>query len=237
VIVVTGAGKAFCAGADLGDGSGAFVSADGKTKMLDHRDEGGQVVLAFYHCPKPVIAAINGSAVGIGITMTLGMDFRVVAENAKIGFVFVRRGIIPEAVSSYLLPRVVGIAKATDLILTGRIFEPRTEERSGLFHHILPSADVMPKAMEIATEIVKNTSAISVALSKAMLHDMLGSSASPEAAHLLESKLIHWTGAREDAREGVISFLEKRSPQFPMKLSDLPDFYPWWTKINIKSHL
>lgn len=234
-VVVTGAGRAFCAGADLGAGGGTFDSdAHGEAVGLaGHRDGGGQVALAIFECRKPVIAAINGHAVGVGITMTLPMDIRVVAENAKVGFVFARRGIVPEACSSWFLPRIVGISKATELCYTGRVFEAAQERNSGLFSHVVPADQVLAKAMDIAREIAENTSAVSVALSKALLWHGLGD-ASPQHAHLIDSKCIHWMGKREDAYEGVQSFLEKRAPEFKMSAwSDLPDFYPWWIEPKV----
>jgi enoyl-CoA hydratase/carnithine racemase len=230
VIVVTGAGRAFCAGADLSAGGGTFDGdADGdKVGAGGHRDGGGQVALAIFECRKPVIAAINGPAVGVGITMTLPMDIRVVSEDAKIGFVFARRGIVPEACSSWFLPRIVGISKATELCYTGRVFRAQDEAQSGLFSHVVEQSLVLPKAMEIAAEIAENTSAVSVALSKALLWHGLGDP-TPQHAHLIDSKCINWAGKKEDAYEGVQSFLEKRPPQFKMSAwSDLPDFYPWW---------
>jgi len=235
VAVVTGAGRAFCAGADLSGGSGTFdADASGAdVGVSGHRDGGGQVTLAIYACRKPVIAAINGPAVGVGITMTLPMDVRVVAEDAKIGFVFARRGIVPEACSSWFLPRIVGIAKASELCLTGRVFAAAEERDSGLFNHVVPREQVLPKAMSIAREIADNTSAVSCALSRALLWHGLGE-ADPQSAHIIDSKCIHWAGRNADAYEGVQSFLEKRAPRFTMSAwRDLPDFYPWWKEPKV----
>jgi enoyl-CoA hydratase/carnithine racemase len=232
VVVVTGAGRAFCAGADLGVGGGATFD-HGAQRLADYRDGGGSTALAIHRCRKPVIAAINGPAVGVGITMTLPMDMRVAAEDAKIGFVFARRGIVPEACSSWFLPRLVGIAKATELVYTGRVFRAIEEARSGLFNYVLPAADVLPRAMDLAREIAENTSATSIALSKALLWHGLGD-ADPETAHLHDSKCIFWAGMQKDAYEGVTSFLEKRAPAFTMSpTQDLPDFYPWWTEPRV----
>jgi enoyl-CoA hydratase/carnithine racemase len=230
-VIVAGAGRAFCAGADLGEGGATF--AHGETRLADYRDGGGKVALAIFRCRKPVIAAIHGPAVGVGITMTLPMDLRVAAEDAKIGFVFARRGIVPEACSSWFLPRIVGIAKATELVYTGRVFRAADEARSGLFNYVLPAADVLPKATELAREIADNTSATSVALSKALLWHGL-SDPDPETAHLRDSKCIYWAGLQKDAHEGVTSFLEKRPPNFTLSATkDMPDFYPWWIEPKV----
>lgn len=231
-VIVTGAGRAFCAGADL-SGSGGATFDHASIRLADYRDGGGRVTLAIHRCRKPVIAAINGPAVGVGITMTLPMDMRVVAEDAKIGFVFARRGIVPEACSSWFLPRIVGIAKATELVYTGRVFRAADEARSGLFNYVLPAESVLAKATELAREIADNTSATSVALSKALLWRGLGD-ASPELAHLNDSKCIYWAGMQKDAYEGVSSFLEKRAPSFAMSpTTEMPEFYPWWTEPKV----
>jgi enoyl-CoA hydratase/carnithine racemase len=231
-VVVTGEGRAFCAGADLGAAAGATFD-HASDRLADYRDGGGRVSLAIYRCRKPVIAAINGPAVGVGITMTLPMDFRVAADDAKIGFVFARRGIVPEACSSWFLPRIVGIAKATELVYTGRVFRARDEAASGLFNYVLPAAEVLPKALSLAHEIADNTSATSVALSKALLWHGLGDP-DPQTAHLRDSKCIYWAGMQKDAYEGVSSFLEKREPAFTLSAtSDMPDFYPWWTEPKV----
>jgi len=236
VVVVTGAGEAFCAGADLSSGSSSFDSTiqDGReVSISEHRDGGGQIALAIFRCSKPVIGAINGHAVGVGITMTLPMDIRIVAENAKIGFVFTRRGVVPEACSSWFLPRIVGISKATELVYTGRVFRAREEENSGLFNEVLPRNEVLPKAMAISKEIVENTSAVSVALSKALLWHGL-SEDDLQSVHLIESRCFYWAGTQRDAREGIQSFLERRTPRFTMKVSvDMPEFYPWWKEPEI----
>ena len=236
VVVVTGAGKAFCAGADLSSGGSTFDQSkkDGrKVTISDHRDGGGQISLAIFGCRKPVIAAINGHAVGVGITMTLPMDIRIVAEDAKIGFVFTRRGVVPDACSSWFLPRIVGISKATELIYTGRVFRAAEEANSGLFNYVVPGNEVLPKAMTIAKEIAENTSAVSVALSKALLWHGLAED-DPQSVHLIDSRCFYWSGRQKDAYEGVQSFLEKRPPEFTMSASlDMPDFYPWWKEPKV----
>jgi enoyl-CoA hydratase/carnithine racemase len=231
VVVVTGAGRAFCAGADLSGGGGTFDHAN--VNLADYRDGGGRVSLEIFRCRKPVIAAINGAAVGVGITMTLPMDIRIVSEDAKIGFVFARRGIVPEACSSWFLPRIVGISKANELVYTGRIFRAEEEKHSGLFNHVVPPSTVLPRAVEIAREIADNTSATSIALSKALLWHGL-SDPDPQTAHLRDSKCIYWAGRNKDAYEGVSSFLDKRAPTFTMSATtDMPDFYPWWVEPKV----
>ncbi|MCD6305843.1 MAG: crotonase/enoyl-CoA hydratase family protein [Deltaproteobacteria bacterium] len=231
-VVVTGAGRAFCAGADLSRGGSTFDRSRASS-ISDHRDGGGQVALAAFKCRKPVIAAINGHAVGIGITMTLAMDMRIASEEAKIGFVFPRRGLVLEACSSWFLPRLVGMGKAAELVFTGRTFRASEEKASGLFNHVLPPGQVVPKAMEIAREIADNTSAVSVGLCKALLWHGLGEP-DPQSAHLVDSRCFYWAGKQEDAREGIQAFLEKRPPRFAMRPStDMPDFYPWWKEPKV----
>jgi enoyl-CoA hydratase/carnithine racemase len=235
-VVVKGAGKAFCAGADLSSGGSAFdrsVQEGRKVNLSGHRDGGGQISLAIFRCRKPVIAAINGHAVGVGITMTLPMDIRIVSEDARIGFVFTRRGVVPEACSSWFLPRIVGISKAAEWVYTGRVFRASEEATSGLFNYVVPRDRVLEKAMTIASEIVENTSAVSVALSKALLWHGLAEG-DPQSVHLIDSRCFFWMGHQKDSREGVESFLEKRPPQFAMKVSsDMPDFYPWWKEPKV----
>ena len=235
-VVVTGAGKAFCAGADLSTGGATFDRAKREGREIrtsEHRDGGGQVSLAYFTCRKPVIAAMNGHAVGVGMTMTLAMDMRIVAQDAKCGFVFTRRGVVPEACSSWFLPRIVGISKATELVYTGRVFRASEEANSGLFNYVLPRDQVLPKAMSIAREIADNTSAVSVAMSKALLWHGF-SEDDPQSAHLIDSRCFFWAGRQQDAYEGVQSFLEKRPPEFKMSpTKDLPDFYPWWKEPKI----
>jgi enoyl-CoA hydratase/carnithine racemase len=225
-IIVTGTGRGFCAGADLEKGGDTFT--DSETPESEYRDWGGRLTLRIYEMKKPIIAAINGPAVGVGITMTLPMDIRIASTNAKIGFVFTRRGIAPEACSGWFLPRVVGISKAAEWTLTGRILSPQEALSGGLVSQIVEPDELLPTAVSIAREIVENTSSISVALTRQLLWRMLGAD-HPIESHRIESKMIQWLGSQEDAREGVSSFLEKRLPQFKMKVSeDMPPFYPWW---------
>ncbi len=231
VVIVTGEGeKAYCAGADISGGESGFVGEGTaeRVRLGDYRDGGGQITLAIHRMRKPVIAAINGHAVGIGITMTLAMDMRVVADDAKIGFVFARRGIVPEAASSFFLTRIVGISKAAELCYTGRVFPATAEKDSGLFNYVVPRSEVLAKANELAREIAENTSGVSIALSRAMLWHGLAVD-DPETAHLIDSKCVLWTSSNADAAEGVMSFLEKRKPEFKLSPSrDMPEFYPWW---------
>ena len=232
VVIVTGAGRAFCAGADLSAGGSTF-DRSGETSTSGHRDGGGQTALAAFRCRKPVIAAINGHAVGVGITMTLAMDMRVASEDAKIGFVFARRGVVLEACSSWFLPRIVGMGKAAELVYSGRIFRATEEKNSGLFNHVLPPDQVLSKAKEIAIEIADNTSAVSVALCKALLWHGLAEE-DPQSVHLVDSRCFYWAGKQKDASEGIQSFLEKRQPRFTMSAStDMPDFYPWWKEPKV----
>jgi enoyl-CoA hydratase/carnithine racemase len=236
VVVVTGAGKAFCAGADLSYGPSTFDMSQREGREIpigEHRDRGGKVALAIFNCRKPVIGAINGHAVGVGITMTLPMDIRVAAADAKIGFVFARRGVVPEACSSWFLPRIVGVSRAAELLYTGRVFRAEQEAASGLFNYVLPHEEVLPKAMAIAAEIAEQTSAVSVALSKALLWHGLGEK-DPQSVHLIDSKCFHWCGRQADALEGIASFLEKRPPRFTMSATaNMPDFYPWWKEPKV----
>lgn len=227
VLVVTGAGRGYCAGADLGSGSGDSFYDPSKT-IDDFRDGGGFVPLRIFQMQKPLIAAINGPAVGVGITMTLPMDVRIASEKAKMGFVFARRGIAPDACSSWFLPRVVGISQATEWVLSGRVFPASEALRGGLVSRVVAPDQLLPTAYEIAREIADNTSAISVALSRQLLWRMLDAD-HPMEAHRWESKSIYYTARSADSNEGVASFLEKRLPNFKMKPSkDMPDFYPWW---------
>ncbi|KAK4048105.1 hypothetical protein OIV83_004975 [Microbotryomycetes sp. JL201] len=235
VIVLKGQdnpGNAFCAGADLSGGS-AFDYRGGPRTLGEHRDHGGQTSLAFFRSLKPTIAAINGHAVGIGITMTLGCDIRVVYENAKIGFVFAQRGIVPEAASSYFLPRLIGHSKAMELLLTARVQAASAPSLDSLWasKHSSPKATV-DAAMKLAHEIARNNSAISMALTKNLVWR---GKDSPEAQHLLDSRAMYVAGASVDAKEGVASFKEKRSPNFPGRVPrDMPtELWPWWTDVDV----
>ena len=226
-VIVTGAGRAFCAGADLSGGGGTFDNTARDT-LETHRDGGGLVALRIFESKKPIIAAINGPAVGVGITMTLPMDVRLASTAARMGFVFARRGIVPEACSSWFLPRVVGISRAAEWVYTGRIFSAEEALAGGLVSRIVPPADLLATARGLAREIADNTSAVSVALSRQLLWRMLGAD-HPMEAHKVDSRAIYWMGSSADAREGVAAFLEKRPARFTLRPSaDLPGFYPWW---------
>jgi enoyl-CoA hydratase/carnithine racemase len=231
VVVVTGEGdRAFCAGADLGAGAGTFDNRErgGAQDIAEHRDGGGLVTLRIYELTKPIIAAINGAAVGVGVTMTLPMDIRLAVPDAKIGFVFARRGLVPEACSSWFLPRVVGIGRAMEWVYTGRVFPATEAAEAGLIQHIVPPADLLTKAYALAREIADNTSAVSVALSRQLLWKGLGYD-HPMESHKADSKAIFTLGQGADAAEGVTSFLEKRPASYPMTVpKDLPDWFPWW---------
>jgi enoyl-CoA hydratase/carnithine racemase len=225
-VIVTGAGPAFCAGADLGRGSGAFDWREVQTEDAVPRDTGGTVSLRIFESRKPVIAAINGPAVGVGITMTLPMDIRLAVRGAKIGFVFVRRGIVPEACSGWFLPRLVGISQALEWVSTGRVFDASEARDGGLVRSVHPEGKLMGEARALAKEIVDNTSPVSVALGRRLLWDMLGA-AHPMEAHRADSRAMYARGQSADAREGVKSFLEKRGAVFTDRVSDgLPDIYP-----------
>ena len=228
-IIVTGAGRGFCAGADLSAGGNTFnaEARDDRENGL-HRDGGGRVTLRIFECKKPIIAAINGAAVGIGATMTLPMDIRLCSTKAKFGFVFARRGIVPEACSSYFLPRVVGISQALEWCYSGRVFPGGEALAGGLVRSIHEPDDLLAAAKVIAREIADNTSAVSVTLIRQMLWKMLGAD-HPMEAHKIDSRGIYFAGKAADAKEGVESFLEKRTAKFPLKVSeDMPEFYPWW---------
>ena len=234
-VIVTGAGRGFCAGADLSSGGDTFDSQQRRAVTIDeHRDGGGLVTLRIYESKKPVIAAINGPAVGIGATMTLPMDIRIASETAKMGFVFARRGITPEACSGWFLPRVVGISQALEWVMTGRVFTAKEALDGGLVSRVLPPDDLLPAARELAREIAENTSAISVVLARQMMWRMLGAD-HPMEAHKIDSKCIYYMGKSPDSYEGVNSFLEKRPAKFTMKPStDMPDFFPWWEERPFK---
>jgi len=226
VAIVTGAGRGYCAGADLGAGSGAFDHGD--EDPAAHRDGGGLVALRIFDCSKPVIAAINGPAVGVGVTMSLPMDIRIASDRAKFGFVFARRGIVPEACSSWFLPRVVGIGQAMEWVATGRVFSAEEALAGGLVSRVVRHDELLPTARALADEIARNTSAVSIALSRQLMWKMLGAD-HPMEAHKLDSRAIFAMGRSPDAHEGVASFLEKRPAAFEMKVScDMPDFFPWW---------
>jgi enoyl-CoA hydratase/carnithine racemase len=226
VIIVTGAGRGFCAGADLGGGGDTFDWRDRQAADEIPRDGGGQVSLRIFELTKPVIAAINGPAVGVGITMTLPMDIRLVAEGAKIGFVFTRRGIVPEACSSWFLPRIVGISQAMEWVATGRVFSAEEALAGGLVRGVHPQGELLGAAHALANEIAEHTAAVSVALARRLLWTMLGAE-HPMAAHRADSRAMFARGQSGDAAEGVTSFLEKRPAEFPDRVSNgLPDLFP-----------
>ena len=228
-VIVTGAGRAFCAGADLGSGGSTFDYESRQGSAEEHRDGGGRVTLRIFDMKKPVIAAINGPAVGFGITLTLAMDVRLASSAAKIGFVFARRGVVPEACSTWFLPRLVGIAQAAEWTYTGRVFSAEEARAGGLVSRVFPPDELLPAARALAREIADNTSAVSVALIRQMLWRMLGAE-HPRAAHRIDSLGMWHTGRAPDAHEGITSFLEKRPPRFTGRPSkDMPPFYPWWT--------
>jgi enoyl-CoA hydratase/carnithine racemase len=235
-VVVTGEGRGFCAGADLAKGGETFDWKDrahaaegGGSEAADGwdvpRDGGGQVSLRIFDCTKPVIAAINGPAVGVGITMTLPMDIRLAVEGAKIGFVFTRRGIVPEACSSWFLPRIVGISQAMEWVATGRVFDAQEALAGGLVRSVHAPGELLPAAYGIAREIADNTAPVSVALGRRLLWRMLGAD-HPMAAHRADSRAMYSRGQSADAREGVQSFLEKRPAVFPDRVSGgLPELF------------
>ncbi|NKX48537.1 crotonase/enoyl-CoA hydratase family protein [Rhodobacteraceae bacterium R_SAG8] len=229
-VVVTGAGRAFCAGADISGGTKGFVDVE-KRKVGDSivRDGGGLLTLRIFDSLKPVIAAVNGAAVGVGATMQLPMDMRLASEDAKFGFVFGRRGIVPEACSSWFLPRVVGISKAMEWSTTGRIFDAQEALSAGLVRSVHKPADLLGAAQELAEEIGANNAPVSVALTRQMMWRMLGAD-HPMQAHRVDSLAIELRSASADAAEGVRSFTEKRPAVFPDKVStDLPDIFPDWS--------
>ena len=228
-IIITGAGRGFCAGADLSGGGNAFDydSREDKENGLS-RDGGGRLTLRLYELNKPIIAAINGPAVGVGVTMTLPMDIRLASTKAKFGFVFARRGIVPEACSSYFLPRVVGISKALEWCYSGKVFPASEAMEGGLLRSLHEPEDLLVEARKIAAEIADNTSAVSITLVRHMMWKMLGAD-HPMEAHKIDSRGIYHRGKSPDSKEGVVSFLEKRPADFPGKVStDMPEFFPWW---------
>jgi enoyl-CoA hydratase/carnithine racemase len=229
-IVVTGAGRAFCAGADLSGGGDTFKRDIAATETEPvHRDGGGLLTLRIFDCNKPVIAAINGPAVGIGVTMILAMDIRVAADSARFGFVFSRRGIVPEACSSWFLPRIVGISQALEWTYSGRVFPATEALAGGLIRNIFPPTELLREAYALATGLITDNSAISVALTRHMMWKMMGAD-HPMEAHKIDSRGIYHLGRSPEVKEGIEAFLEKRSPRFPGKISsDMPDYFPWWS--------
>jgi enoyl-CoA hydratase/carnithine racemase len=229
-IIVTGAGRGFCAGADLQGGGATFDwrEREGGGDGIP-RDGGGRFTLRVFDCTKPVIAAINGPAVGVGATMTLPMDIRLAADDARVGFVFARRGIVPEACSSWFLPRAVGISRAMEWVSTGRVFSAQEALEGGLVRSLHPQGELLEAARALATEIAQNTAPVSVALARRMMWRMLGAE-HPMLAHRADSRGMFYRGQSADAAEGVTSFLEKRPAQFPDRVSEgLPDIMPTWS--------
>ncbi|MDP3676091.1 MAG: crotonase/enoyl-CoA hydratase family protein [Novosphingobium sp.] len=234
-VIVTGHGdRAFCAGADLtpDDGGAVFSDPTPVSDLSDPRvrDGGGKLTLRLFQSTKPIIGAINGAAVGVGATMQLPMDIRLASTTARFGFVFARRGIVPEACSSWFLPRIVGLPQALEWTMTGRVFDAEEALRGGLVRSLHAPADLLPAARALASEIALNTSAVSVAMTRAMLWRLPWAD-HPMAAHRIDSRAIYRLSKGADMAEGVASFLAKRPPAFPGKVSsDMPDFYPWWNE-------
>jgi enoyl-CoA hydratase/carnithine racemase len=226
-VVVTGAGRAFCAGADLGGGAATFDYGEDAADPEAHRDRGGLLVLRIFRSLKPVIAAINGPAVGVGISMTLPMDIRILADSARVGFVFARRGIVPDGASSWFLPRVVGISQALEWCLTGRVFPASEALAAGLTRTVCPAADVLPRAIALAREIAVSAAPVSTVITRHLLWQSLGAD-HPMATHRIDSRAIYDTGRMADAAEGIAAFLDKRDPAWTLAPSqDLPDWFPW----------
>lgn len=220
VIVVTGAGRAFCAGADLSGGGSTFDRTGHEAEPAPRR------AVRPWNMKKPIIGAINGAAVGVGITLPMQWDIRVAAESAKIGFVFVRRGVLPEALSTWLVPRIIGIARANELLMSGRIITAKEALEFGIVSHVWPDAEFKTKVRELATDIAVNTAPVSVAITKRLIYTGLNEP-DAEKAQAIDSKAFWWAGKQADSREGVTSFLEKRKPAWKMKPSkDFPDFLP-----------
>lgn len=225
VVIVTGAGRGFCAGADMAEGSSPFDPSDRERYQEEVRRERAAAIRP-WEMTKPIIAAINGAAVGVGITMALQWDIRIAAESAKIAFAFVRRGVVPEALSTWILPRLVGVSRAAELLYSGRTLSAREALEFGILSRVLPDADLIPAVRGLAEDIARNAAPVSVAITKRLIwHNLMENDL--KRAEDIESRLFWWTGTQPDAREGVRSFLEKRAPQWTMKPStDLPDLLP-----------
>ena len=245
-IIVTGEGRGFCAGADLSSGGDTFDRdakrgpakrlASGNVDYSDPgiRDGGGQVTLRIFKCLKPVIGAINGPAVGIGVTMQLPMDIRIASENARFGFVFSQRGIVPEAASSWFLPRLVGISQALEWCYSGRVFPAQEALAGGLVSKVVAPDQLIPTARELARSFIDKTAPVSIALIRQQMWRLMGAD-DPMEAHKVDSRGIYARGRSDDVKEGVMSFLEKRPAQFKNKVStDMPDYFPWWTEREYK---
>ncbi|QUS40728.1 enoyl-CoA hydratase [Tardiphaga alba] len=245
-IIITGAGRGFCAGADLSSGGNTFDrdarrgpvrrNADGSVDYSDEmvRDGGGQVTLRMFKCLKPVIGAINGPAVGIGATMQLAMDIRIASENARFGFVFSQRGIVPEAASSWFLPRIVGISQALEWCYSGRVFPAQEALAGRLVSKVVPHDELLPTARALAKSFMEKTAPVSVALIRQMMW-RLSAMDDPMEAHKIDSRGIYARGRSDDVKEGVVAFLEKRPAEFKNKVSaDMPDYFPWWDERGYK---
>jgi len=230
-IIFTGDGKAYCAGADLSSGGDTFDNRKGRKRTNNVvRDSGGLLTLRLFKSKKPLIAAVNGAAVGIGATMLLPMDIRICSDRARFGFVFARRGIVPEAASSWFLPRLIGIDKALELCYSGKVISAEEAKEINLVSEVLPQEKLIERALEIAKEFTAESSQISIALTRQMMWRMLGAD-DPMEAHKIDSRAIFELGQSGEAIEGVTSFLEKRPPTFPGKVSkDMPSFFPWWNE-------
>jgi enoyl-CoA hydratase/carnithine racemase len=226
-VIVTGTGRAFCAGADLSRGAGTFDYGQGASDRQAHRDRGGMLVLRIFRSLKPIIAAINGPAVGVGISMTLPMDIRIMADTARAGFVFAARGIVPDGAASWFLPRIVGISQALEWCLSGRVFPAAEALAGGLVRTVCPADDMLPLARELAGEIAASAAPVSAVITRHLLWQMLGAD-HPMVAHRIDSRAIYDTGRMADSAEGVASFLEKRPANWTLAPSrDLPDWFPW----------
>jgi enoyl-CoA hydratase/carnithine racemase len=226
-VIVTGAGRAFCAGADLSAGARTFDYGTAVSDPEAHRDRGGMLVLRIYRSLKPIIAAINGPAVGVGISMTLPMDIRIMADTARAGFVFAARGIVPDGASSWFLPRIVGIGQALEWCLSGRVFGADEARAGGLVRTVCPAGEVLPLANQLAREIAANAAPVSAVITRHLLWQMLGAD-HPMVTHRIDSRAIYDTGRMADSAEGVAAFLEKRQANWTLAPStDLPDWFPW----------
>ncbi len=228
-IIFTGKGEKYCAGADLSTGEDSFNWTDKKKEAKDIvRDAGGVLTLRLFKSIKPIIGAINGDAVGIGATMLLPMDVRIASDNARFGFVFAKRGIVPEAASSWFLPRLIGIDNALKLCYSANVIDAKTAKEINLISEITSQENLISRALQISDEFTKETSSISIALTRQMLWRMMGAD-HPMEAHKIDSRAVYALGKSGEAVEGIKSFFEKRPPEFPGKITeDMPDFYPWW---------
>lgn len=237
VAIFTGAGKAYCAGMELeaeGDIFGYDIPQGDTLNLHEIRDSGGEVVLAVYNCRKPMIAAINGAAVGVGVTMTLPFDFRLCSHKARFGFVFTQRGIVPESCSMYFLPRIVGMQAALEWTLTGDLFDAQEALRTGFVRSVHAPEDLLPAARALAARIRDRTSPVSVAIARQMMWRS-GALDHPMQAHVIDSKLMYQTYQMPDGKDGFAAFLEKRAPVFHAKVStDLPSAYPWWDEPGLE---